>query len=1384
MFSSMQKAAKMVDKQVLFKDLLAYLKSDDLLNASNVIATLQANSNTVPNGQTQTELVPDKVYELIDMYLLEVRRGKWVLKDKGRVVEQYENRDLELGKNITEIQALWQKHSEKLALMRLAIGIFYPQSLNDEFLAELYKKEVQRRKQYFCADDSDDSDDEDEKSWRTNSQVSTKSGKLLYSIQQSCASDTSFWQKTKREALKSQSKLAIGKIEVGKLKKAQAVLSEKLQDRGKLSNSVNSGKKEFVAMFRGVNYMTDRWFNPARRAHYKSDDVGKALFPESVLKQTLPKYFFTDAAASSEELSALSECANKLRNFYKGLRHNGKCVAVTAKPGKKLFLFNSITDYFQHEFSNGINQHLLHIKKILTPNDLDRSEEEHIRTRQSMKWCDGFMNAFNYAVANGCRPYHSLKYAIGLKDYYEFPFEPHYDSDGKLHNSHAGKLYIILYDKQELIKDNTINRVTTKNHNGQLPLERDVAAEYEITPIFVPENHVVAQLHIKFPSFHKEYKQIYAMKYGLDANLYCLFQQLIKGTEPETEERKAVISLLKEWLCAYLEVLAITIAQQEAQKQGGHVVYIDYNDKSTYTPEKRALNSGKKNLYERNKLHVLEELRRQLGKELLAEQMRQYKFVSDSASDASAQSGSDITIKYKFINTTNEMDKTVLQLTVPWMKEPLRIAMEELSLKFTAHSYDEACVVYKALCNCDCNSEGGTALKRKLSIVFGGRVINKGDEDKEWLYNLGKVYELLHDCGIEKMTERKRKCYMFLKICCANPVANKHFKFSDKNKKKFAATLLKQISSCSVVNKETYKKIECLLEFHKIKLPVTVDLNRLSNIERQHVLIHLFEEASGCNCKVYSKEVVSMGNHCCCICKFCGNVICQLWQISGHIQLVTEPVVTQALFKVLNNDRILGKISSKAVVVKRDLWLMPFYGATISDAKMLEKALSRAKEKKRRGKILVLKQNDKFYVLDLENKTLVSLHSDDDVCVLSQELQKRFLSGKRGVSLEGKEVQDDDYNLIISRLGYVFDLSDVKTAVVDNVPGSEADRQLEETKDIIRSNIETLCCEIHQTPIEDLFERWQKAKSYHSTIKRPELIQKLCEVVEEENLPAIRPLITCVPWLHEKYNKMTTQSHESTNEQREQIKELIFRNACELDLDITEITQKTKAMLLKWTLQYYVAHKDLSEDEATTLIMPWINKDTVDPDINADNDVFYFNGEAIEDDDDDEEDIDEENEEECDDGPADTIGYSPLIFLVTRMQSPHLAIVKEMIKRGHEELTKEVMPITCCSDGYVQPGNSLRTQSKKCDNTYACTLDDFFQDMYGHNRKRKTEEHYVDVPETRQQGTKLQKVHSAGGKSHGVATSLLEKKLHFFGHKTTEEKAVKTKNSSQQNCPL
>ena len=369
----------------------------------------------------------------------------------------------------------------------------------------------------------------------------------------------------------------------------------KLKKRAALPKQKEHFKRSFVATYRGVNYFPDRWDYNRKREHYTREETGKTQYAEAVLMENGSIYTVEN---SKKNLASLQETSQKIQSIFTKWAKTGPCLAYTVKPSREPYLFNSLSDYLQHCYSNGISQHLIRIA------DLSKTQNFWLQEK--------LPNAYNYALSTGERPYHGLRYALSLKEYYAHSFEPCYNSDGSIDNVHAGKLDIFLFKKEEFINYPNMNRVTQMILQGRTPIDHNIASEVETAFIGeIPGQHLVAQLPLRFPSFHKPYKSIYEVKYGLNEELYNLFHHFIIQTKIFSEERKMVIELLKEWLCAYYEVLAIFIAQELAESQSRKLTYLDSENNEQDTPPLRPFTRGHHDT--QNQTHILQNIRYHLA---------------------------------------------------------------------------------------------------------------------------------------------------------------------------------------------------------------------------------------------------------------------------------------------------------------------------------------------------------------------------------------------------------------------------------------------------------------------------------------------------------------------------------------------------------------------------------------------------------------------------------------------------------------------------------------------------------------------------------------------------------------------------------------------------
>jgi hypothetical protein len=580
-------------------------------------------------------------------------------------------RDMSLGKDDKHTVAEMRRSTRNLRILREAI-VYVGSKLAQKTAAaktdaqrdgilKRYLQEKQKKQQrYFGSDWSDDSDEEDEQKYVSRKKKNTKNEtahnilskphmkKIAQSLETKLAALVQRHQeeeitsefildsldgrrKTKTQTgITSLAKLTIlnDLITRASLIDAADEIDEQVKqdmeavnalikrkgflDLDELKRLQATGKvktKFFIAQYRGVNYMIDRWSADARRYHRTMSEENLPHYSEAVLR-TLPYCFFTELDADHDftkdkaDRTHLLAQAVRLKKLMNWLNQSGYCVDFSDEAAKNPYLFNSIADCFQHRFSNGINEHLERLQQL--------------REQHPDFWGKLFPSALNNAVAAGGKPYHSLKYTHSLKKYYHNPFYPRYHSDGTLEYLHAGKVYISLHDLEELFGHERPNCVSQMDRQAQVALQYEIAPEKETSFVsFIPADNIFYHYVAKYPSLQGDFKDrahVLATKYGLSESLYNSFQYLISISEPGSELRKAVIKLLSEWLCAYHEVRLIEIAKQEAQKRGGVLAYLDRDGYLSFVPDNgRMQTGGDNNMPLRNTAHILRELRRNLG---------------------------------------------------------------------------------------------------------------------------------------------------------------------------------------------------------------------------------------------------------------------------------------------------------------------------------------------------------------------------------------------------------------------------------------------------------------------------------------------------------------------------------------------------------------------------------------------------------------------------------------------------------------------------------------------------------------------------------------------------------------------------------------------------
>lgn len=380
--------------------------------------------------------------------------------------------------------------------------------------------------------------------------------------------------------------------------------------------TILSTTKLYVAQYRGINYLIDRWNAPSRRYHRKMDEVGLPQYCETVLRD-LQFCFYTqlnaenDYSVHTDLQETLEKTSTQVKQFLLDVRHTDPVVDYTDRDKQHLYLFNNILERLQHSYSNGIDDFL--------------KELEQLRKAHPAFW-GRLPNAFNPFVSTGNTALHALKYAFGLKEYYKKPIRPRYHQNGKIEYSHVGKVYLSLHNIEDWLLSEP-NNVPQMDREGRIQMDLRIAPEKETSFLsYMDGTEVIYHFIAKFPDFSQDYRPIDEIKYGLDKQLFDQFKYLISLSKPEilptefsTSEsklRSSLLALLGTWLCSYHSVLLTRIAFQQAQSQGGTLLFIGRDGLLTDRLDPETFNNSQDNTPVRMEAHIARESRRQMAQTL------------------------------------------------------------------------------------------------------------------------------------------------------------------------------------------------------------------------------------------------------------------------------------------------------------------------------------------------------------------------------------------------------------------------------------------------------------------------------------------------------------------------------------------------------------------------------------------------------------------------------------------------------------------------------------------------------------------------------------------------------------------------------------------------
>lgn len=353
------------------------------------------------------------------------------------------------------------------------------------------------------------------------------------------------------------------------LKKLNKLISE--------GASLEEAKKKietifYIAQYRGITHLTSKWNRPSRILHRQDEEINKPQYSASIYKSmgiNLYKDYAAGRECVEEGRSNFEHEAETLREILLTLREPLPCAFEKYSYANIAYLLQNIYTQDYDGFHELLHNHPL-LQAILP-------------------------HGINPFLSTGDTPYHSLKYAYGIKPYKGHEGErlrPRWQSNGQAERPYSGVVYLSLHPLSDYTAEGPLHLISL-NRAAEIKLkdELNIIAERESCfPAYLPENRVIHKHTAKYPSFKESYKNIYYTKYGITKAFYKKLCERFAEAAPHSEEMKKFKKILGEWLCSYHEVRLIDIARKTAEKQGGILIYRDINGLFSQIPPVDSVN--------------------------------------------------------------------------------------------------------------------------------------------------------------------------------------------------------------------------------------------------------------------------------------------------------------------------------------------------------------------------------------------------------------------------------------------------------------------------------------------------------------------------------------------------------------------------------------------------------------------------------------------------------------------------------------------------------------------------------------------------------------------------------------------------------------------------
>lgn len=360
-------------------------------------------------------------------------------------------------------------------------------------------------------------------------------------------------------------------------------LNQELKQKTEAEIDWKKYPKFYIAEYRGIHYYR-KYFTKAQRADHRNTIHLNRIAPAPAVYN---KVGSTPVRHQLTRESEVEKARIQTQDVFRQFQNSGPAIQYW---GGKEQIFANQSDMLQQRMSNSYGGFMS-----------DINDQIHSSTR--MLYDKKLIGYPHYAASD--LPFHALKYACGqkkLEDLTEWRLRPIFQADGSLLHPYPGKVFISLFSPLELY-NYSARSVIGKHNRKKLLLLGTVAPERETSiPGGIGAEIPFYEELLEFPTFLGEYQNSYLEKFGISIELFTKYKQEIAASwDGSAEERKIKRKKVKKkiielTLISHKERKLLVVAQKEAIRRGGYLIYKHEDGQYGLEPEGVRLASKKNKL--------------------------------------------------------------------------------------------------------------------------------------------------------------------------------------------------------------------------------------------------------------------------------------------------------------------------------------------------------------------------------------------------------------------------------------------------------------------------------------------------------------------------------------------------------------------------------------------------------------------------------------------------------------------------------------------------------------------------------------------------------------------------------------------------------------------